>query len=132
MEIPQYSRLTLQDGPTAPWSFEKNAQKIMMMTMMGLNEATDNDNEYDLHKQLGGMRYTVGLQKNATILNTLHLGRESVSIIQYTRPGSSIKQPTWNWEATLRHVNWPSSSKISLLLYNGSLDHCVFCEPTVI
>ena len=27
-----------------------------MMMMMGRNEATGNDNEYDLHKQLAGMR----------------------------------------------------------------------------
>ena len=32
-------------------------------------------------------------------------GREH--IIQYTRPGSIIKQPTPNKEATLCQVNWP-------------------------
>ena len=35
------------------------------------------------------------------------LGREPVSSIHYTRPGSSIKRPTQNSEATIRHVNWP-------------------------
>ena len=35
------------------------------------------------------------------------IGRETVSIVHYTRPGSSIKQPTQNLEATLCHVNWP-------------------------
>ena len=35
------------------------------------------------------------------------LGLEPVSIVHYTRPGSSIKQPTPNYLATQRHVNWP-------------------------
>ena len=38
---------------------------------------------------------------------TTILGLEPVSIIHYTRPGSSIKQPTQNYLATQRHVNWP-------------------------
>ena len=33
--------------------------------------------------------------------------QEPVSIVHYTRPGSCIKQPTQNYEAALRHVNWP-------------------------
>ena len=35
------------------------------------------------------------------------LGLEPVSIVHYTRPGSSIKRPTPNYLATQRHVNWP-------------------------
>merc|ERR1719245_112013 len=34
-------------------------------------------------------------------------GREPVSSVHYTRPGTSIKQPTPNYLATQRHVNWP-------------------------
>ena len=34
-------------------------------------------------------------------------GWEPVSLIHYTMPGSSIKQPTHNHEATICHVNWP-------------------------
>ena len=33
--------------------------------------------------------------------------REPVSIVHYTRPGSSIKWPTLNYLATQCHVNWP-------------------------
>ena len=35
------------------------------------------------------------------------LGLELVSIVHYTRPGSSIKRPTPNYLATQRPVNWP-------------------------
>ena len=35
------------------------------------------------------------------------LGLEPVSIVHYTRPGSSIKRPTPNYLATQCHVNWP-------------------------
>ena len=35
------------------------------------------------------------------------LGLEPVSIIHYTRPGSSIKRPTPNLLATQCHLNWP-------------------------
>jgi len=35
------------------------------------------------------------------------IGHEPVSIIHYTRLGSSIKGPTQNHEATQCHVNWP-------------------------
>ena len=34
------------------------------------------------------------------------MGWEPVSIVHYTRPGSSIKRPTPNYLATQRHVNW--------------------------
>ena len=34
------------------------------------------------------------------------IGQEPVSIIRYTRPGSSIKWPTPNKFATQRNVNW--------------------------
>ena len=34
------------------------------------------------------------------------IGQEPVSIIHYTRSGSSIKLPTPNWEAALCHIKW--------------------------
>ena len=37
----------------------------------------------------------------------LIVGWETVLIVHYTRPGSSIKQPTPNCFTTQRHVNWP-------------------------
>ena len=39
---------------------------------------------------------TIGLQKKRNNLKYAALGQEPVSIILYTRPGSSIKQPTQN------------------------------------
>ena len=42
---------------------------MMMMTMMGLNEATGNDNEYDLHNQLGGMRYRQSFVKGEELFS---------------------------------------------------------------
>ena len=39
---------------------------------------------------------TVGLQKKRNDLKYTALGWEPVSIVHYTRPGSSIKQPTQN------------------------------------
>ena len=41
---------------------------MMMMTMMCLNEATGNDNEYDLHKQLRGMRYRIFIRLNGIVV----------------------------------------------------------------
>ena len=35
------------------------------------------------------------------------LGLDPVSIVHYTRPGSSIKRPSPNYFATQPHVNWP-------------------------
>ena len=35
------------------------------------------------------------------------LCQEPVSTVDYTRPGSSIEQPTPNKLATQHHVNWP-------------------------
>ena len=40
--------------------------------------------------------YTVGLQKNSNDLKYTTVDLEPVSIVHYTRPGSSIKRPTQN------------------------------------
>ena len=49
--------------------------------------------------------------KSLLLVGNLHqssttLGLELVSIVNYTRSGSSIKRPTPNYLATQQHVNW--------------------------
>ena len=64
------------------------------------------DGRYDsIHRALGSSRVAtkiIGALNKAFII-----GWEPVSIVHYTRPGSSIKRPTPNYLATQRHVNWP-------------------------
>ena len=69
-------------------------------------------------------------------MKIIPLRRGPVSIIYYTRTGSSIKRSTLNKEFTIGHVNLGvvhpvSSYKISLPLNERSLNRCVFMDPTV-
>ena len=64
------------------------------------------------------------------------LGLEPVSIIHFTRLGSSIKWPTPNKLATQRHVNWPvvypeSSNKIINPLYYQRPSPIIFEESSL-
>ena len=71
-------------------------------------------------------QYNSWVHKNATIT----LGQEPISIINYIRTGSSIKQPSQipELKATLGPVNWgavypESNCKLPLPLNNKYLNH---------
>ena len=57
--------------------------------------------------RLFSISYYSRFTKKRNDLKYTTLGWEPVSIVHYTRPGSSIKRPTPNSLATQRHVNWP-------------------------